>query len=251
MERIDYRKLDAERFGRRLTLSRRRSGFTQKGLSTIVGIPQSEISLYEKGGRKPGDKTMHALAMKLNVDSDWLKYGDTPNVIIDDDDRKREMSISYFWKRKQNTDNLISNLASLSENDREFVAAVVETLVCNADKSLFEEMLNREIAEFEREKNGLKKKTVADEIDTVSVANLIGEMQEYFPIYSEFITGKITITEADSRIQKIVFEKWPDIKEMIDKNCVNDDYHAKENRQYVVKRVLPLVRRRLIAERIQ
>ena len=252
MEKIDYRKLEAERFGRRLTLSRCRAGLTQRGLATMVGVPQSEVSLFEKGGRKPGDKIIKALAMKLDVDPDWLKHGDIPNVIIGDDDRKREMSITYFWDRKADTKNLIKHIDSLSETDREFLAAIAETLVQNSNKDAFDEEMEKEIAEFKEVKKSLKTKTTADVIDTVSVANLIGEMAEYFPeVYDQFVTGKITVTEADKMIQGIVFKKWPDIKEMIDKNCINDEAHALKNRKYAIKRVLPLVRRRLIAERVK
>ena len=252
MEKIDYKKLEAERFGRRLALSRCRAGLTQKGMATMIGVPQSEVSLFEKGGRKPGDKIIKAMAMKLDVDFEWLKYGEIPNVIIEDDERKREMSITYFWGSKADSGKLTERINSLSEKEREFMSAIVEILIQNSDKSAFDEEIRREINEFNEAKKNLKTKTTADVIDTVSVANLIGEMEDYFPeVYNQFVTGQITVTEADKKVQNIVFEKWPDIRKMIDENCVNDNDHALKNRKYVIKRVLPLVRRRLIAERVK
>jgi len=59
------------RIGQRLWQMRQRRGLTQRELSEVSGVPQSEISRYERHLRIPGSQSARRLGVALNCEY-WL-----------------------------------------------------------------------------------------------------------------------------------------------------------------------------------
>ena len=49
-----------------------RAGYTQDGLSEVLGISRSAISMYENGNREPDFETLEKIADFFNVDMNYL-----------------------------------------------------------------------------------------------------------------------------------------------------------------------------------
>ena len=244
-------KLIKERFGRRLALARMKEGLTQKGLAVLLGYKQSEIGFYETGSRMPRDTSIKAICDKLNIDFNWLKYGDEPNITLTEDGDKKELSVVCFTDKIDNDNGLSSKIDELNKEDKKLVSAIVNALILARNPEEMQIKINNEIEDFKKQKKNLasKQKITRTKVNEFSVAEMIADLSELFPdIYQEFITGQITILEADQKVQNIIYEKWPDIKRMIEENCKNDEKHIISNREYVVNNVKPLIRKRMLSE---
>ena len=245
-------KLQKERFGRRLALARMKEGLTQKGLALLLGFKQSEIGFYETGTRMPRDAAIKAICDKLNIDFNWLKYGDEPNVTFAEDGNKRELSITCFTDKLENDTEINEKIEKLSDDDKKIVSAVIDSLILERDTDAFERKIKDEIHEFNENKKKLysRKKKARTKVNEFSVAEMIADLEELFPdIYQEFITGGLTITEADDKVQQLVYQKWPDVKQMIDENCKEGEEYILQNRKFAVEKVKPIIRKRLQAEK--
>jgi transcriptional regulator with XRE-family HTH domain len=72
--------------GRRLREARKAAGYTQVALAKEVGVAQSAISDLERGeSRTMDDSTLLGLTRVLRVRPEWLKYGEAPMRIGEDD----------------------------------------------------------------------------------------------------------------------------------------------------------------------
>ena len=61
-----------ENFGKRLRIARIDAGYTQHQVASILNIPQSSISKYEKGTLEPKLEYLGTLAQFYNVSINWL-----------------------------------------------------------------------------------------------------------------------------------------------------------------------------------
>ncbi len=76
METIEYN--GHETFPQRLKRLRKKSGFTQDKLATLLGITQPSVNKYEAGTKKTLPKQAEKLAEILGVTPEYLLYGRKP-----------------------------------------------------------------------------------------------------------------------------------------------------------------------------
>ena len=65
----------AERFGLLLTRRRMHAALSQQELARLVGIHRTEVSLFERGGRRPRLDTLLQLAAAVEVEAAELLDG--------------------------------------------------------------------------------------------------------------------------------------------------------------------------------
>jgi transcriptional regulator with XRE-family HTH domain len=65
----------AERFGLLLTIRRMHAALTQEELARLVGLHRTEVSLLERGGRRPRLDTLLQLAAAVETDPAELLDG--------------------------------------------------------------------------------------------------------------------------------------------------------------------------------
>lgn len=68
----DGTNASSETIGSRLAQARANRGFTQSGVSRMVGVPQNMISEFERDCRRVNVEVLAKLAMALNVSADEL-----------------------------------------------------------------------------------------------------------------------------------------------------------------------------------
>jgi len=64
--------------GFRLRQLRKQRGFTQDDFAELIGTGRSNLSRMERGEYPPGKAQISLLKEKLNVNPDWILYGETP-----------------------------------------------------------------------------------------------------------------------------------------------------------------------------
>ena len=65
----------ARRFGLLLAVHRMRAGLSQEGCARLVGLHRTELSLLERGGRRPRLDTLLQLAAAIGVEPRELVTG--------------------------------------------------------------------------------------------------------------------------------------------------------------------------------
>lgn len=63
------------RFGKNLRWHRKQAGVSQEDLAAPAGIPRTEVSLFERGGREPRFEMLIKLVDSLKVDIGELSAG--------------------------------------------------------------------------------------------------------------------------------------------------------------------------------
>jgi|RhiMetdeSRZDD1v2_1073273.scaffolds.fasta_scaffold194660_2 transcriptional regulator with XRE-family HTH domain len=61
-----------ETLGMRIRVARIRRGLTQKALAAQAGLTQQQICNIERNGSRPGAASLRALAVSLQVSTDYL-----------------------------------------------------------------------------------------------------------------------------------------------------------------------------------
>ena len=238
---MDYEKLNRERFGRRLATARSEAGLTQKGLAFLTGFVQSEIAVYEKGKRSPRDAAVQLLAEKLNVDVNWLKYGDDSTYTIKETDYGKDITINHFTKNGCDHDALVKKMSALSDDSLSIVNELVDALFLDENPSLLNKAIEQEESTF---KNTVHRKRGSNTYNAeLDMAACLANLSDIFPdIFASLVKGEITVRDADDQAQEIVYEKWPVIKEKIDTFTALGK-SREENRLYVHNEIIPEVRR--------
>jgi transcriptional regulator with XRE-family HTH domain len=72
---LDEQKVDLSTLGKRLTYSIKISRLTRRQVASLVGIPLSHLSDYEKDLETPDGFEMKALSDVLKTPLGWLLYG--------------------------------------------------------------------------------------------------------------------------------------------------------------------------------
>lgn len=96
--------------GLRIKQLRKDKDLSQDELGKILGITNTAISGYESGRRNPTDQIIISMCRELNVNEDWLRYG--------------EGEMYYEFPKE---DEFIKAAAEISKNNDELVMqAVIE-----------------------------------------------------------------------------------------------------------------------------
>lgn len=78
--------------GERIKVVRKKHGLTQTQLSEMTYISRSHISRVENGFEKPSKRLIKLVSVALNVEYDWLMYGQ------EKDEKKETFSLSEKMK---------------------------------------------------------------------------------------------------------------------------------------------------------
>lgn len=61
---------------KRIALARKEKNVKQDDLAKACGLTKNFISLIENGKREPSDRTIKDICRTLNVNENWLRYGE-------------------------------------------------------------------------------------------------------------------------------------------------------------------------------
>lgn len=88
---------DRTQFGKRLREARENTGLTQSMLATRLGVRQGTISAYECGQRLPDVELLAMFAQTLNVNADWLLFGEAQQKSNNVENITAEQWLKYFY----------------------------------------------------------------------------------------------------------------------------------------------------------
>lgn len=154
-ELIDYNDLNRLNVGRRITLARVKQGLTQKGLAGITNKKQTEIALYENGKRLPKDDMLELLANRLDVDAEWLRYGDKGEYVIERDDTLVDLHYSHVSADKLSKAEMSKakkQLNELTDEDKTLVYRIIEALYLDEHRDELSEKVAFEKEDFEKQR---------------------------------------------------------------------------------------------------
>ena len=92
--------------GRRIREARKLKGITQEEFAKRVGLSTMSVRRYETGERRATYNIFLSIAETLNVDANWLMYGET----LEERDKK------YIDKAQQRFDEAKTALESVTKN---------------------------------------------------------------------------------------------------------------------------------------
>lgn len=243
---MDYEKLNKERFGRRLSTARAEAGLTQKGLAYLLGMKQAEIAIIEKGKRMPKDAFIRTVCEKLGTDYVWLKYGGDSVYTIKEDEIGRTIMLMHKETDTCDRDAITNCVSTLSDDNAAIVLEIAEALALDQDQDKLNEIVKKE---EQAHKEAVHKKRPRLRYDAkLDMAACLANLSDIFPeIFEEMVSGKITVVEADKKARETVYERWPDIKEMVNNGVTEgDSAETREaNRLFVHNNVLPLIIHRM------
>lgn len=116
-----YDRAMSQKFGSRLAASRRAAGLSQNDLAAKLGVPQSNISFWERGEKPPRGEILPQLAATLGVSLDEL-LGVTPP--------KPKRTVAQGRLQK-----VFEQAGKLPRRQQEKIAEVVAALVAQHDKA--------------------------------------------------------------------------------------------------------------------
>lgn len=96
-------------FHERLAELRKKTGLSQKELSTRLGMARTTYSGYENGSREPDLNTLHKLSEFFEVDLNWLITG-----------VMRELT--------EEEKVMVEDFSKLSEPDKEFIVELMKKM---------------------------------------------------------------------------------------------------------------------------
>ena len=130
--------------GTRLKEARKQGGYTQKSLAKIFNLNKSTISRYENGSNEPDLEFLKEFSKLLNINGDWLLFGQPPIFKASDSKINIEGQILELFASIRGTDakpvqkDLLSSglkkpIESLTEETPENLTLLFDYMVKNPE----------------------------------------------------------------------------------------------------------------------
>lgn len=238
--KFDYKGQNRINVGRRIALARIKQGLTQKGLAGVTNKKQTEIALYENGKRLPKDDMIQLIADKLDMDSNWIRYGDSGEYYIERNDYVTEISYSHVTSdllSKKDESKAKKLFDSLTNQDRALVCKIINALYLDEHKDELMEIIGNEENIFNEQRASNLAKGEQKGKYRVIVKDFSPEEFLYYTnllyndLYNKYNSNEINFVELMEECLKRLTNDQPKLMQTFDDYC--NQHSMIENRKYL------------------